>query len=78
MNQIIRGTAIEMGRTHKQAVCAALHPGTVATPFTADYAGRHTTTPPDTAAENLLSVIDGLTPEQSGTFLDYAGKEVPW
>ncbi len=43
LNQIVHGAAIELGRSHKKSICVALHPGTVATPFTADYAGRHKT-----------------------------------
>ena len=78
LNQIVHGAAIELARSHKQAVCVALHPGTVATSFTADYAGRHKTVPPEQAAQNLLSVIDGLQPTDTGRFFDYAGKEVPW
>ncbi|WP_439154548.1 SDR family NAD(P)-dependent oxidoreductase [Yoonia sp.] len=78
LNQIVHGAAIELGRSHKGSVCVALHPGTVKTPFTVDYATRHKTVPASTAANNLLSVLDGLTPEKSGGFYDYAGKEIPW
>ena len=78
LNQIIRGAAIELERSHKQAACVALHPGTVETPFTANYAGRHKTMPAPDAAAHLLAVIDGLTPAQTGRFFDYAGAEVPW
>lgn len=78
LNQIVHGAAIELARTHKQTVCVALHPGTVATEFTANYAGRHKTVPPAEAAENLLAVIDGLRPDQTGGFYDFAGREVPW
>lgn len=78
LNQIIRGAAIELGRSHKQAVCVALHPGTVATRFTQDYLGRHPSVPPSEAADNLLRVIDSLTPAQSGLFFDWAGKQVAW
>lgn len=77
LNQIVRGAAIEMKRTHKQATCVALHPGTVATPFTADYPG-HKKVSPEEAARNLLSVLDGLGPEQTGQFYDWAGEPVPW
>lgn len=76
-NQIVHGAAIEIGRRRKEAVVVALHPGTVATPFTADYSG-HSKVAPDESARNLLSVIDGLTPAQSGGFFDWAGQEVPW
>ncbi len=78
LNQIVRGAAIELGRTHKQSVCVALHPGTVETSFTENYAGRHKTVPANEAASNLLTVIKGLTPEQSGGFYDYAGQEIVW
>jgi NAD(P)-dependent dehydrogenase (short-subunit alcohol dehydrogenase family) len=78
LNQIVHTGAIELARTHRQAVCVALHPGTVATRFTEKYAGRHPTVPPEQAAANLLSVIDGLGPDQTGRFFDWAGKPVPW
>ncbi len=78
LNQILHGAAIEMARTHRRAICVALHPGTVATPFTAAYAGRHATVPADAAARRLLAVIEGLQPPQSGGFFDHSGAEIPW
>jgi len=78
LNQIVHGAAIELGRSHKQSICVALHPGTVETPFTAQYAGRHKTVPAGQAAENLLSVIESLGPAQTGGFYDYAGQEIVW
>ena len=78
LNQIVHGAAIELGRSHKQSICVALHPGTVETPFTKDYAGRHKTVSAQEAALNLLDVIADLTPGQSGGFYDYAGQEIVW
>ena len=78
LNQLLRGAAIELGRTHKQAIVAALHPGTVATPFTEAFAASRDRVAPDQAARNLLDVIEGLAPEHSGGFFDYAGKTIPW
>lgn len=78
LNQLIHGAAIELKRTHRQAAAVCLHPGTVETPFTEKYAGRHKTAPAPQAAANLLDVIEGLTPEHSGRFFDYAGKEIVW
>ncbi len=78
LNQIVHGAAIELGRSHKQSVCVALHPGTVETAFTENYAGRHKTVPADDAAANLLRVISKLTPDHSGGFYDYAGAEIVW
>jgi len=78
VNQIVRTAAIELARTHKEAICVALHPGTVATPFTAKYLGRHPAVPASEAAQNLTRVMDGLTPAETGQFFDWAGKPVPW
>jgi NAD(P)-dependent dehydrogenase (short-subunit alcohol dehydrogenase family) len=78
LNQMIHTGAIELGRSHREAICVALHPGTVETEFTRKYLGRHPAVPAPEAAENLLRVIAGLQPEDSGGFFDWQGKPVPW
>ena len=78
LNQILHGAAVELARTHAQGIVLALHPGTVATEFTAKYAGRHSTVPPGEAAANLLRVVEGAAPSMSGGFFDYAGRAIPW
>jgi NAD(P)-dependent dehydrogenase (short-subunit alcohol dehydrogenase family) len=78
LNQMIHTGAIELARSHREAICVALHPGTVQTPFTEKYLGRHPSVPAAEAAQNLLAVIGDLTPAESGQFLDWQGKRVPW
>lgn len=78
VNQIVHTAAIELARTHKDAICVALHPGTVKTPFTQKYLGRHPAVAPEEAARNLMQVVEGLRPEQTGQFFDWVGKPVPW
>ncbi len=78
LNQLIHTAAIEISRSHPQSVVVTLHPGTVATPLTAKYAGSYKTIPPEQAAANLLSVLERLTPEDSGGFFDWQGKRIPW
>ena len=77
-NQIVRTTSIELARSHPRAVCVAIHPGTVDTSFTQKYVDRHPTVTPDTAASNILAVLNGLGPSQSGGFYDWAGKPMQW
>ncbi|GAA6182021.1 SDR family oxidoreductase [Shimia sp. NS0008-38b] len=77
LNQVLHTGAIEVARTHKHAICVALHPGTVETDFTASYPA-HKKVGPREAAENLLSVLEALTPQESGGFFDYSGARVPW
>lgn len=78
LNQIVRGAAIELARTHPGAVVAALHPGTVATPFSAAHAPARGTLAPEEAARRLLGVLDRLAPAETGRFWDHEGREVPW
>lgn len=78
LNQLIHTAAIEIARSHPQAVVVCLHPGTVATPLTARYAGSHPTVTPDEAARHLIGVLDNLTPAQTGGFFDWQGKTIPW
>ena len=78
LNQILHGASVELSRTHGGLAVVALHPGTVATAFTADYADHNPTVPPEEAARNLLRVIDGLDSSDTGRFYDWQGREVPW
>lgn len=78
VNRIVHTAAVELARSHKQSICVALHPGTVKTPFTEKYLARHPAVDASEAAENLLAVIDGLEPKDTGPFFDRAGKPVPW
>ncbi len=78
LNQVVRCAAIEDARRNKQSVIVAIHPGTIKTPLTVQYArGRYTATPEE-AAQNILAVLARLSPAQSGGFFDYAGREIEW
>lgn len=77
LNQLIHGASIELKRTHKQTTILALHPGTVATPFTENYRAKNKRTP-DEAARQLLGVIAARDLSDTGKFFDYAGTEIPW
>ena len=78
LNQVVRVAAIEIARKRPGAVCVALHPGTIDTALTRAYAKGRTTHTPAEAADNLLRVLDRLTPEQTGGFFAYDGEAIPW
>ncbi len=79
LNQFVRSAAIELRRRQPEAICVALHPGTVGTDLSSPFAkaGLDVQTPA-VAAERLLRVIGNLTPADSGGFLDYRGQTLPW
>lgn len=78
LNQVVHTAAIELKRTHPDAIAVSLHPGTVRSPLTEAYLGRHPSVTPEESASNLLGVIDRLSPDDSGGFFDWAGKPIPW
>jgi len=79
LNQMIRTCSIELARRKPDAVCVALHPGTVDTGLSRPFSKSGLNVrPPETAARELLDVIDGLTPVQTGGFFDHTGKAVAW
>ena len=79
LNQIIRTLAIELARTRPQTICVALHPGTVDTPLSAPFqrglaAGQLKS--PAHSASQLLDLLDGLTPADSGGCFDPGGARI--
>ncbi|MDF1609767.1 SDR family NAD(P)-dependent oxidoreductase [Hoeflea sp. YIM 152468] len=79
LNQFVHSAAIELTRKSPDAICVALHPGTVETSLSSGFAKKGLTVrkPQDTAAL-LLDVLDRLTPAESGGFFDYQGAALPW
>ncbi|MEM7638948.1 MAG: SDR family NAD(P)-dependent oxidoreductase [Pseudomonadota bacterium] len=80
LNMLIRNYAIEQARRNDQFIAVSLHPGTVDTalskPFQSGVPEKQLFSP-DQSASYLLSVIDALTPDQSGKAFDWAGQEIP-
>jgi NAD(P)-dependent dehydrogenase (short-subunit alcohol dehydrogenase family) len=78
LNQIVHTAAIEIARRRSQAICVALHPGTVRTSLTRKYVGNNPAVGPEEAASNLLGVLDGLVLADSGGFFDWRGDRIVW
>lgn len=79
LNQLVHTAAIELRRNRPEALCVAIHPGTVATPLTDGYVktGLEVQTP-EIAAHRILDVLTGLDASQSGGFFDHKGLPIPW
>ena len=63
---------------HPKAVLCALHPGTVNSALSAPFNGSQIGREPDVAATEILKVMDGLAPPDSGGFFAYDGQRLPW
>jgi NAD(P)-dependent dehydrogenase (short-subunit alcohol dehydrogenase family) len=79
LNQLTRTAAIELRRTRPNAICCALHPGTVATDLSVPFSKQGLSIQqPDEAAEKLLMVIDCLQNEDTAGFFDHKGLPITW
>ncbi len=79
LNQLIRTTSIELAARRPQVICVGLHPGTVRSAMSEPFLQRYTKNEifePETAATALLSVVAGLTPEQTGKIFAWDGQEI--
>ena len=80
LNMLLKTLSIELTRVNPHALCIGLHPGTVdsglSKPFQANVP-KGKLFSPQLAASHLLTVIDGLTPEQSGKVFAWDGIEIP-
>lgn len=80
LNMLIKNIHIEFQRQRKKILLLAIHPGTTETELSQKFI-QHTSykihTPPETA-ENILSALDGLNFNESGSFLSWDGKKLPW
>ncbi|GIU51681.1 short-chain dehydrogenase [Shewanella sairae] len=72
LNSVVKSLAIDL--TSVGVKCVALHPGWVLT----DMGGPHALISTDTSVAGMISVIGSLTQQQSGAFLDFQGKSIPW
>jgi len=80
LNMLLRNFALELARTHPQAVVAGLHPGTVESALSAPFSrnlpeGQLTSAA--VSAAHVLTVLDGLSPRDSGGVFDWRGERVP-
>ena len=80
LNQIVKSSSIEFKRKKSNIIFVSIHPGTVLTnlsnPFLNKDKNNFFTT--EESAKKILNVISSLKIENSGNFLDYQGKIIPY
>ena len=81
LNMFMRSIAIEYRRTCKGAIVVVLHPGTTETGLSEPFRRG---VPPDKlfsidrSVGQLMQVMNGLNPEDSGEFFSWDGTPLPW
>lgn len=80
-NQFVRTAAVELAARRRDAICVALHPGTVDTPLSAPFqrgVAPERLFTPQLSADRLLAVIEGLAPADTGGFFAWDGQPIPF
>ncbi len=67
-------TRLQAGALDGDAIVVSMHPGWVRT----DMGGSNARLSTEESVTGMLDVIEGLTPNDSGRFLSYDGRELPW
>ena len=72
LNMFTRSLAADLGP--EGFICIVLHPGWVKT----DLGGPQAPLQVEDSVRGMIGVIDGLGPDDNGTFWTHAGKRMPW
>ncbi|MDA7741426.1 SDR family NAD(P)-dependent oxidoreductase [bacterium] len=79
LNQMIKTASIELKMKNKNAVCVAIHPGTVTSklskPFQKDNLKIQSN---KESAKNIVQVMTNLKINDSGLFFDWSGDIISW
>ncbi|MDY3305876.1 SDR family NAD(P)-dependent oxidoreductase [Psychrobacter sanguinis] len=81
LNMGMKTLAIEWQRSLKNVCVAVMQPGTVDTPLSKPFQANvpdEKLFQPQQCADNLMTVLSQLTAEDTGCFVDWAGKPIEW
>lgn len=81
LNMLLKTASIELKRSHKKLVVAAIHPGTTDTRLSQPFQKRvpeDKLYSPQQSAQRIIKVIKNLEAEQSGSLFHWDGSRLPY
>ncbi len=78
LNQIVKSASIELKRNKPNLILASVHPGTVYTKLSKPFIKESKCFSTNDSAKKILETIFKLKKEDSGKFIDYQGKVIPY
>uniref|UniRef100_H3AHF4 Zgc:65997 n=1 Tax=Latimeria chalumnae TaxID=7897 RepID=H3AHF4_LATCH len=81
LNMATKNLSIELGHGRKKVVCISLHPGTVDTDLSRPH---HKNVPkdklftPEYSVQCLMSIVENISMDKTGSFFAWDGSELPW
>lgn len=79
LNMLVRNFAIEFAARNPQGVVVSVHPGTVDTALSRPFQRNvrpETLLQPEQSAAHILSLLEGLSPADSGDFFAWSGERI--
>lgn len=81
LNMMVKTASIELKRTHKNSALAVIHPGTTQGPLSKPFSSGvnlENYYTPQQSAERVLAITESLKAENTGSFYNWDGSELPW
>jgi NAD(P)-dependent dehydrogenase (short-subunit alcohol dehydrogenase family) len=79
LNQMIKTASIEMKMKNQNAICLAIHPGTVESKLSKPFQKNDLTIQsPQESASNIFKILTSSTSKDTGSFYNWDGKIIEW
>ena len=79
LNQMIKTASIEMKMKNQNAICLAIHPGTVESKLSKPFQKNDLTIQsPQESASNIFKILNSSTSKDTGSFYNWDGKIIDW
>ncbi len=79
LNQMIKTASIEMKMKNQNAICLAIHPGTVESKLSKPFQKNDLTIQsPQESASNIFKILTSSTSKDTGSFYNWDGKIIDW
>ena len=81
LNMLFRNFAIEFAVRNPHGIVVTIHPGTVDTALSKPFqrgVSQNRVLEPKLSASHILSVLDGLSPQDSGGLFGWSGERIPF
>jgi len=79
LNQMIKTASIEMKMKNLNAICLAIHPGTVESKLSKPFQKNDLTIQsPQESASNIFKILNSSTSKDTGSFYNWDGKIIDW
>lgn len=81
LNMMIKTASVELRRRNPMCCLVVIHPGTTIGPLSKPFSGGVSSDKyytPEQSAQRIANIVINLKPEDTGSFLNWDGAQLPW